>query len=444
MHYHPITSSDKQQILREIGVASLDNLIEGIPRELRYPKIAVPAGLSELEIQNELQKLFASSKQKSFSSFLGAGMYDHFVPSAVAQIVSRNEFYTAYTPYQPEASQGTLQAIFEYQSLIAELTGMDVSNASHYDGATSMSEAALMALRHTDRKVILVSRAIHPHYRDTLKTYLKGTHFQVREIGFEAHGGFSRDDFQKELTENIAGAIFQTPNFFGVVEDLEGISQSLHQLGALLISVVNPLSLGVYKTPGEWGADIAVGEGQPLGIRPQFGGPALGFIATTKALMRKIPGRLVGVSRDSEDRRAYVLTLTAREQHIRRERASSNICTNQGLCALTACVYMTLMGRQGIQLVSELNVDRSTYLRQGIQNIKGFQVDTKTPIFNEFVVKSSKPMVDLQKKMENAGILPGVSMEPFYPELKNQFLVCATETKTQADLDQYLKALESC
>ena len=445
MHFHPLTDPDKEEMLRDIGVSSFNDLLQGIPAALRHPKLDIPEGLSELEIQNLMQeRLGKNQSQSDLLSFLGGGSYDHFIPAAVAQLISRNVFYTAYTPYQPEASQGTLQTIFEYQSLISELTGLDVANASHYDGATSVAEAVLMALRHTDRKKILISRALHPHYRRTIKTYLKGTPYQLEEFNFDEQGNFNREDFLKHLDSQTAGAVFQTPNFFGVMENLQGISESLHEIGALLLMVSHPLSLGVFKSPGEWGADAAVGEGQPLGLKPQYGGPYLGYFSVTRPLMRRIPGRLVGITQDTTGRRAYVLTLKAREQDIRRERASSNICTNQGLCALTACVYMTLLGKQGIREVAELNLDRAYYLREKISKLKGFHVETNLPIFNEFVVRSEKSFEKISEALKKEKILPGISLEEFYPELKNHFLVCATETKSKADLDRYAEALSRC
>lgn len=445
MHYHPLTDPDREEILKELRISSLDGLLQGIPAFLRHPKLEIPEGLSELEIQNLIrERLGQNTTQKDFLSFLGGGSYDHFIPAAVSQIASRNEFYTAYTPYQPEASQGTLQVIYEYQSLITELTGLDVSNASHYDGATSLAEAALLALRHTDRAKILVSNAVHPHYRQTLRTYFQGTPYSIEEFSFQPDGGFDREDWTKRLGPDTAGAVFQTPNFFGVIEGLEGVSEALHANGSLLILVSNPLSLSVFKSPGEWGADVAVGEGQPLGIPVQFGGPYLGYFAATRQLMRRIPGRLVGMTKDTQGRRAFVLTLKAREQDIRRERASSNICTNQGLCALTACVYMTLMGKEGMREAAEINLDRAYYLRERIASLKGFSVETGVSIFNEFVVRASKPFKKISEALMEQQIFGGISLDDFYPSLKNSFLVCATETKSGADLDRFVEALKKC
>ena len=445
MHYQPMTENDKQEMLKQIGVVSFEDLLEGIPTVLRHPQIQIPEPLSEIEVQSLLRKIgFQNATVKDHLSFIGGGSYEHFIPAAAAQIAGRQEFYTAYTPYQPEASQGTLQALYEYQSLMVELTGLDVSNGSHYDGATSMAEAALLACRHTERNKILVARSVHPHYRSILKTYFEATPYRVQEFGFDQDGAFHREEFARLLDSETAAAIFQTPNFLGRLEDLDGIEKDLHSAGALFILSAHPLSLAALKTPGEWGADIAVGEGQPLGIPLSFGGPYLGYFAATKALIRRIPGRLVGMTKDAEGRRAFCLTLQAREQHIRRERAASNICTNQALCALIACAYMTLMGKEGMREAAEINMDRAYYLRDRISELPGFSVSPKNPVFNEFVVQSPKPFSEIENALKPQKIFPGIGLEPFYPEMKNAFLVAATETKTQSDLDSFAEALRKC
>ena len=445
MHYHPLTEKDKQEMLHEIGVSSFDDLLRGIPASLRNPSLQIPEALSELEIQALLRDLGAQNQTvKGYLSFLGGGSYEHFVPAAVNEMTGRGEFYTAYTPYQPEASQGTLQTIYEYQSLMTELTGLDVSNGSHYDGATSMAEAAVMACRHTDRTVILAARSVHPHYRRVLKTYFEGTPYSIVEFGFAADGSFDRNGLIERLSPDVAGVILQTPNFFGRIENLEGVSDRVHQNGSLLILSAHPLSMAVLKTPGEWGADVAVGEGQPLGIPLGFGGPYLGYYVATRALMRRIPGRLVGMTQDSEGRRTFCLTLQAREQHIRRERAASNICTNQALCALAACVHMTLLGKTGIRETAEINLDRVYYLREKISKLKGFTVDLSAPVFNEFITVSQKPFAEIEKKLMDQKIFPGIDLAQFYPEMKNSFLVCATETKTKEQLDRFVEALSKC
>ncbi|MCM8776468.1 MAG: aminomethyl-transferring glycine dehydrogenase subunit GcvPA, partial [Candidatus Omnitrophica bacterium] len=327
---------------------------------------------------------------------------------------------------------------------ITELTGLDVSNASHYDGATSLAEAVLLALHHTERTKVLVSRSVNPQYREVLKTYLRASSFGIEELGFQTDFTLDRRDLEKKLTTDIACVVYQTPNFFGVVEDLKGIGDQLHAQGTLLILVSHPLSLGIFTSPGEWNADISVGEGQPLGIPMSLGGPYLGYFSVTRTLMRRLPGRLVGMTQDVQGRRAFCLTLQAREQHIRRERASSNICTNQALCALAACVYMTLLGKEGIREVGLLNVDRSSYLRKKISELNGFETSLKCTIFNEFVVKSKKPFGQIVKVLSAQKIFPGIDLEPFYAEMKDHFLVCATETKTRQDLDRFVEALSKC
>ena len=445
MHYHPLTREDRREMLEAIGVKNFEELLTGIPAKIRTRDFSVAEAADELSLKREIKKIGEANRNtQSTLSFLGGGSYEHFIPAALPQLLARNEFYTAYTPYQPEASQGTLQAIFEYQSLIAELTGMAVSNASHYDGATSLAEAGLLALRHTSRRKLLIARSIHPDFRQVLRTYVEGADFTLEEFGFEKDGGFRREEFQELLTEEVGAVIFQTPNFLGVVEDLEKVADEVHAKGSLLILVANPVSLGILRSPGEWGADIAVGEGQVLGLPMGFGGPYLGYFAVTRELMRKIPGRLVGMTIDREGKRAFVLTLQAREQHIRRERAASNICTNEGLCALGACIYLTLLGKEGIRELGELNLDRAHYLREKISALRNFEVDRKIPIFNEFVVSSNISFVDIQPQLIPQGILAGIELARYYPEMKGAFLVCATETKTKEDLDTFVKALSLC
>ena len=445
MPYLSLTEDEKKSMLGRVGVRSFDELIKDIPVSLRDPKIVLPSSLSESEVQDLISKLGRkNTTTRDALSFLGAGSYEHFIPAAALEIVGRQEFLTAYTPYQPEASQGTLQAIYEYQSLMTELTGLDVSNASHYDGATSLAEAALVALKHTDRPKLLLARSMHPHYRETIRTYLAGTPYKVEEFGFDEKGNFDREEFTAKLGTDVAGVIFQTPNFFGNIEDLTGMSDRIHANGSLMILTCDPLSLGLFKSPGEWGADIAAGEGQPLGLSMGFGGPYLGYFVTTQALMRRIPGRLAGLTQDADGKRAFCLTLQAREQHIRRERAGSNICSNQALCALAACAYMTLLGKKGICEISEINWDRADYLRRKISQLKHFEVELTQPVFNEFRVKSKQPFVKIEERLMAEGIFPGVALETFYPELKDQFLVCATETKSKEDLDRFAEALAQC
>lgn len=443
MHYQPMTEAQRSDIFRELGISSFSELLQSIPSSLLNPKLDIPEALSEQEIQGLIRELGIQNRNVRDSlSFLGGGSYEHFIPSVVSHITGRSEFYTAYTPYQPEASQGTLQTIYEYQSLITELTGLDLSNASHYDGATSLAEACVLACRHTDRSKVLIARSVHPHYRRVAKTYFEGTPYSIHEFGFDGRGYFDAQEFESLLGPDVAGVVFQTPNFFGLFENLEGMAEKIHDSGALFILAANPISLSVFKSPGEWGADIAVGEGQPLGIPLSFGGPYLGYFSVTKALMRRIPGRLAGMTKDTDGKRAFCLTLQAREQHIRRERAQSNICTNQALCALAACVYMTLLGKEGIKELAEINLDRAYYLREKIAGLRGFKVETGLPIFNEFIVHSEKDFSQVEQKLLAKGIFAGIDLGKFYTDMKNKFLVCATETKTKENLDRFVTALK--
>lgn len=444
MSYFPITSKDQAEMLETIGIEHFGQLFQTIPSEIRNPKVELPPALSELEAQNWFRELSEKNASlKNHLSFLGAGAYEHFIPSVVRHVTGRAEFYTAYTPYQPEASQGTLQALFEYQSLICELTGMDVSNGSHYDGATALAESILMTLHETKRTTVLMARSVHPEYRRVARTYLTGTQFRAEEIPFGSRFELDLDDLKKHLTPEVASVVVAVPNFFGLVEDLKELEALVHQNGSLFIIVGHPLSFGFYKTPKEWGADVSSGEGQPLGLPVSFGGPWLGYIATSRALMRRIPGRLVGLTTDEAGRRAFCLTLQAREQHIRRERASSNICTNQALSALAACVYLASLGKSGVQRVAELNLENAYYLRDRISTLKGVNILTEGAIFNEFVIRLPQPVAQVNEALLEKGIIGGLDLERYYPACKNQMLLSATETKTKDHLDRFVGALRN-
>lgn len=445
MSYFPVSSEDQQVMLDTIGVENFGQILQGIPISLRNPSIQVPESLSEHEVRHffgGLAKL--NTNTRDVLSFLGAGAYEHYIPATVNAIISRSEFYTAYTPYQAEASQGTLQTIFEYQSLVCELTGMDVSNGSHYDGSTALAEAALLSLAKTRRNQILVAKSIHPEFRKVIQTYVEKTGAKVSEVGFLKNGNLDLKDLQTQLTSEVASVILSNPNFFGSIEDLSGVSELIRKNESLFILTGNPLSFSFFKTPAEWGADIACGEAQPLGVPMSFGGPWLGYFTTTRSLMRQIPGRLVGLTKDADGNRAFCLTLQAREQHIRREKASSNICTNQALCAIAACVYMASLGRQGIRHVAELNMENACYLREQIAKIKGFRILTDGVIFNEFIVETSIKPAALNEKLLAKGILGGLDLEAIYPEFKNGWLLCATETKSKEDLDRFVSAIQEC
>ena len=443
MPYIPQTRDSRNAMLSEIGIKSVEDLFRDVPAKHRFPKLELPKAASELEILDELYRLaLKNSSTGCYATFLGAGAYNHFVPSAVPYLATRGEFLTAYTPYQPEVSQGTLQAIFEYQSMVAELTGMPVVNASHYDGATSMAEAAIMAVNISNgkRRKILVAPFIHPQYRQTLRTYLPGK--QV-DIAGDENANTSLDELKGMLDSDTACLIVQNPTFFGDLLDVDGLAEAVHQAGALLVVVANPItSLGLLTPPGEYGADIVVAEGQPLGAGLNFGGPYLGIFATREQYIRKMPGRLVGETTDTEGRRGYVLTLSTREQHIRREKATSNICTNQGLIALIAAMYLAYMGKQGLRQVAELCYHKAHYASAQIDQLASYQVISTGAFFNEFVVQCPRPVAEINQALLKKGILGGYDLEQDYPERKNQMLVCVTEMNTRSQIDRLVEALK--
>lgn len=442
MNYIANTDEQRAEMLRDIGVKTFDELLHDIPAELRDIRLNLPEGLAELELIRHLRELSEGNVNlDQFTSYLGAGAYDQFIPSVVKAMLSRGEFYTAYTPYQPEVSQGTLQAIYEYQSLICELTKMAVSNASMYDGASALGEAAILALNASKGSEIVVSSACHPEYRTVVRSYLHGVDIPVHEIPFSPDGTTDLEKLAAVVNEDTAGVLLQNPNFFGCVEPMEDAAEIAHANGALFVACVNPISLGLLKPPGEYGADLAVGEGQPLGNPISFGGPYLGFFAVTEKLMRKIPGRLSGQTTDSEGRRGFVLTLQAREQHIRREKATSNICTNQALNALAACVYLSTMGKNGIRDVASLNLQKSHYAQNKLGEIDGFERKFSAPFFNEFVLQCPKPPDDINEELLNHKIIGGLPIEKFYPGLKNSALFCVTEMRTRDEIDALAEIL---
>jgi len=431
-------------MLDTIGVEHFGQMLQAIPASLRNPEIRIPESLSEHEIRDLLGGLAKKNlNSKDHKSYLGAGAYEHYIPSVVQMVLMRNEFYTAYTPYQAEASQGSLQAIFEYQSMICELTGMDAANGSHYDGSTAVAEAVLLSLSKTRRRKVLIARSLNPEYKRVIQTYLSESNLAYAEIPFDANGALDREQLKQLLTDEIACVVVATPNFLGLEEDLTNMASWVHEKGALFILVSNPLALGYFKTPAEWGADIACGEGQPLGIPPSLGGPWLGYFATTRALVRQIPGRLVGLTKDTMGNRAFCLTLQAREQHIRRERAASNICTNQALCAIAACAYLSCLGKEGLKEVAALNMDRAWYFRDEIIKLPGVKLITKGPIFNEFTVQLPKSVSAVNQALLSHGIMGGFDLETVYPELTNTTVLCATEVKTKADIDFFLECLKA-
>jgi len=442
MAYIPHTERDRQAMLAAIGVPTLDSLYSSVPADVRFPDLDLPEPLSEMEVMAELQALAeANVDTRHYASFLGAGAYNHFIPSVVDHILRRNEFYTAYTPYQPEISQGTLQATFEYQSLICALTGMDVSNASHYDGATALAEAVTLALAHHrgKRKTLLMSPSVHPHYRQVVRTYMQGMDVTI-------HGDEScctgPDDLVRRLDDQTAMVAVQYPDFFGHIVDFTAWAEAAHAAGALLCVVVNPLALGLLKPPSTFGADVVVGEGQSLGIPLSFGGPYLGLFTTKNEYVRKMAGRLVGETLDSRGQRGYVLTLTPREQHIRREKATSNICTNVGLMALASAVYLSVMGKQGLRQVAELCYHKAHYAADAIGRLPRYKIWNSGPFFHEFVVECPKPVADINEILLEQEIVGGYDLGADYAELKNHMLIAVTEMNTQEEIDGLVSALE--
>lgn len=441
MSYYPHTPTDRAEMLAAIGAKSIEDLFEDVPARVRFPKLNIPDPLSELETMAELRELAeANANAQSNPSFLGAGAYNHFSPSIINHLILRGEFLTAYTPYQPEITQGTLQAIYEFQSMICALTGMDVANASHYDGATSMAEAVLMAYSHhrEKRKKVIVSPAIHPQYREVLRTYTQGMDLNI--VGDE-DPETDLADLARMLDKDTMLLIVQSPNFFGQIENLEGLAAQAHAVGALLCVSVDPISLGLLKPPGQLGADIVVGEGQSLGIPLSNGGPYCGFFATKKEYVRKMAGRLVGEAKDRDGRRGYVLTLATREQHIKREKATSNICTNQGLMALAATIYMATLGKQGLRQVAELCWHKSHYAANSLAEI-GYEVDATKPFIKEFVVHCPRPVSEVNAHLfDEWGIIGGYDLSNDYATLPNHMLLCVTEMNTREEIEALVEAL---
>lgn len=434
----PHTSLELDEMLKSVGKTRLEDLFLDIPEKYRFPELDLPSPLSEMETYQQMKNLAeVNDACDNLICFLGAGAYNHYIPAAVDMLIHRGDFFTAYTPYQPEISQGTLQAIFEFQSLIANLTGMDVSNASHYDGATAAAEACIAAFHHFrgKRKKIVISTCLHPHYRETIRTYLSG----FNEIKIIEIGNILDDDYLQSL-ENVLDAntalVFgQYPDFLGRVYDFTSLGAKAHQNGSLMAISVNPIALGLLKPPSEFGADFVVGEGQPLGIPMSFGGPFLGFFATKNELIRKISGRIAGETVDGKGERGYVLTLTAREQHIRREKATSNICTNQGLIALAATVYLSLLGKTGLKQVSELCFQKAHYAAKIIDQLDGYKLKTKGVFFNEFVVDCSLKPNQINEYLLDEGVIGGLVLGDFYPEMENSLLFAVTENNSKEEID---------
>lgn len=438
--YIPHTKKDIEEMLEKINVSSIDDLFKEIPHEVKLNRdYKLPDSLSEIEVEKKVTEL-AKMNKNELVCFAGGGSYDHYIPSVIGHLTSRSEFYTAYTPYQPEVSQGTLQYIFEFQSMMTNLTNMDVCNASMYDGATSCAESVMMAVSQTKRNKVLLSSSLHPHTIETVKTYSHYRDYEVEMLENE-DGIVSEADLVNKLTKDVACVVVSNPNFYGLIENPSEYVEKIHANKSMLIMVVNPLSLGLLKTPGEIGADIVCGEAQSLGIPLNFGGPYLGFICTTSKYMRKLPGRICGQTTDVDGKRAFVLTLQAREQHIRREKANSNICSNQSLNALAATIYMAIMGKKGIVEVCEHNVQKAHYAYNQILSLKHFSKVFDKPFFNEFVVKSDIDYEIVKEALLKENIISGIHLGDFDSKYQNHILFCVTEKRSKEEIDKLVQVL---
>jgi len=442
MRYLPHTPEEISEMLSAVGVNSLDDLFSTVPPDCRRKsELNLPERLSEWDLNRHIDALAGTmAVAPEYKVFMGAGSYEHHIPSAVSYLLGRSEFSTSYTPYQPEVSQGTLQAIFEYQTLTARLLGMEVANASQYDGASALAEAALMAVRATRKKKVAVSCLVHPHYRTVLETYLRPTEYEIVELPYLPDG--TTDLTQLEEAQDLAAVAVQSPNFFGCIENLQRIGETVQDQKTLFITCfTEPLAYGLFKNPGSQGADIACGEGQSLGIPRSFGGPALGMFAAKMKYVRNMPGRLVGQTTDADGQRGFVLTLATREQHIRRERATSNICTNHSLCALASAMYMATLGGSGMKSLARLNFDKCEYLKGELRKA-GFKIPFEQPTFNEFVVEFPPGFVKTYDRLVKQKIIPGLPLECHYRELKNHYLLCVTETLAKEDMDRLVSAIK--
>ena len=433
MSYCPHTDKEIKGMLRVIGAKTVENLFSDIPAGLRAGELGLEKGKNEFEVMEELSKLSANCQVDKIS-FTGGGFYDHFIPSAVDALSQMSGFLTSYTPYQSECSQGTLQALYEYQTAVCRLTGLDGANASVYDGGTALAEGIMMATRKTSRKKIVIDGCVNPLYRNIVNTYFSGQKFEVIEITPDGCG-MDREKFIKAIDGNTAAVVIQNPNFFGTVDDYADITSAAHGVGALAVGSFYPVAMALLKTPAETGFDIATGEGQSLGMPLSFGGPYLGYIAASSACLRSLPGRIVGATCDSGGRRGFVLTLQAREQHIRRERASSNICSNQNLCAIRALIYLSLVGKKGFREVAELSRDKSEYAKELIGNINAVKIKNSAPTFNEFVFETDLPADMILEAMSKSGIAAGIAPGGFYEGFKKSVLISFTEKNKKEDID---------
>lgn len=445
MRYLPNTEQERQAMLDSLGIQTTEELFKDIPEEVKLKEEPdIPHPLSEMEVKVHMQKL--AQKNRSLGelvSFLGGGFYDHYIPSAVNYIISRGEFFTAYTPYQAEISQGTLQSIYEFQTMIAQLTGMDIANASMYDGATALAEAALMAAAHgRKRHNIVVSSAVNPLYLQVLSSYLQGrADLEIRYIPVR-NGITGTSDLEQVIDGDTAAVLIQQPNFFGCLEQGADFAEIAHKQGAKLVVCTDPISLGILSAPGDYGADIVVGEGQSLGNAPYFGGPGLGFFAAREEFLRSMPGRIVGATVDTQGKRGFTLTLQTREQHIRREKATSNICSNQALNALAASIYMALMGKQGLAETAELCLQKAHYAEEKISSLPGYSRAFPAPFLKEFTVKCPVPAAKVVERLLDRGFLAGIDLGKYYPNMKDYLLVAVTEKRTKEEIDCFAEQLE--
>lgn len=444
MRYIPNSPEERAEMLASIGLSDAGELFQSIPDDAKLGrKLNITAPLSEPEVITAMQEMAARNTAATKPSFLGAGVYSHYSPTIVDHLIQRSEFFTSYTPYQPEISQGTLQYIFEFQTLICQLTGMEVANASMYDGSTALAEAYLMAQRVTRRNKIVVATSVHPEYREVARTYTKHGEAEIVEAAFDNETGRLSD--LSALDDQTAALVVQSPNFFGCIEDLTSLAEKAHAVGALLVVVVTEaISFGLLKSPGSCGADIVVGEGQSFGVPMSFGGPHVGLFATRDKFVRQMPGRLAGVAYDKNGNRGFVLTLSTREQHIRREKATSNICTNQGLIALAATIYMETLGKKGLQEVAVQNAQKAAYAKQKLAEVEGYSIPFSAPTFNEFVVRGPRAAASILEKLRiEDGIIGGLALSKYYDGRDNDLLVCVTETIPKDRIDALATALSN-
>ncbi len=444
MSYTSLSQKDMKEMLKRIGISSIHDLFDSIPENLILKKrLNVPDRLAETELIRHFEALAQKNSFHEFLSFLGAGAYPHIIPSIVDYLSSRGEFISPYTPYQPEVSQGTLQIIYEFQTLICQLTGMDSANASLYDGASGAAEAVLMAHRIKSKPKVLVARTIHPQYREAIETYSKNLDLSLQDILYSKNGEIDLEDLEKKLGEDTSAVVVQSPNFFGVIEKLKEISDLAHRNQALSIAVITEAtSLGILESPGQLGMDIVTGEGQSFGLPLSFGGPYLGYMACKKEFIRQVPGRIAGATTDTEGKRGFVLTLSTREQHIRRERATSNICTNQAWCALRATIFLEALGKKGMQELAWQNLHKAHYAMDRLTQLKGVHLKFDGTVFNEFALQFGKPWKKIDKFLKDKGIIGGFGLEREYPELKNCALFCITEVHRREDIDRLVSVLK--